>query len=336
MARGVSNFLSEVFLLDTYFESGVLAGVPISYLFFEGILVILIMGIFGAGFFLLSRKFSRNFSRKIKIVCLLILSVLLCCLFWGSIIEPRRIVIRRFNIENKKLPELKLLIISDLHASIFKSKRFFSRVVKKINSEQDIDAVFILGDTVWGDSRKYLSLLQDFSRISLKPKFVVLGNHDHFKDKKKNERQVKKIREFFESMGILELNNDAVLWREKNVNVVGVDDLFLGFDDLKKALGDIKNSNLPTIFLSHSPDIFAKFEKKDYPDLILSGHTHCGQVRFPIIGSVGSTLPIKYKKDIRKHWNKEKNLFVTCGLGEVGIRARFLNPPEIVILEINS
>jgi len=115
-----------------------------------------------------------------------------------------------------------------------------------------------------------------------------------------------------------------------------VDDNDTGFHDLEKTFKNTGDE--PKILLAHSPDIVDDLDKKNIPDLILSGHAHCGQIRLPVIGALPFIIPTKHGKSMNRHlYNLENTkIFVTCGVGEVGTRARLFNPPEVVVLKIND
>ena len=70
-------------------------------------------------------------------------------------------------------------------------------------------------------------------------------------------------------------------------------------------------------------------------DLVLSGHTHGGEIRLPFIGPVGpmpTVLPREYDKGYKEY--KGIPVFITSGVGSTGTRVRLFNPPEIVVLTI--
>ncbi len=83
---------------------------------------------------------------------------------------------------------------------------------------------------------------------------------------------------------ILNNKNTQVTKKGVTLNFLGVDDVSTGQEDLEKAFNNI-DQELYTILLSHSPGIIEKYNNIP-ADLILSGHTHGGQVRFPFIGAL--------------------------------------------------
>ena len=123
--------------------------------------------------------------------------------------------------------------------------------------------------------------------------------------------------------GLTVLKNKNIFWPEKNTWIVGLDDNYWGFHDLKKAFSDVPK-NTPTILLAHSPDIVDELTEDRKPNLILSAHTHCGQIRLPFLGALPFTIPTQNGKKFEGglyDLGKTK-LFVTCGVGETGTRAR--------------
>ena len=88
------------------------------------------------------------------------------------------------------------------------------------------------------------------------------------------------------------------------------------------------------IALAHNPDVFPRLPQS--VPLLLAGHTHGGQVRFPFIGSV--IHPSNYgQRYARGHiYESGHHLFVTTGIGTSIVRVRFNVPPEIVLLTVKS
>ena len=90
------------------------------------------------------------------------------------------------------------------------------------------------------------------------------------------------------------------------------------------------------ILLYHSPDLAPKAAELDY-DLQLSGHTHGGQIRIPLIGALYTSSLLGKRYEAGRYEVGDMTLYVTRGLGMEGKaapRVRFLCPPEIVLWEI--
>jgi len=249
---------------------------------------------------------------------------------YGSYIEPKKLVVKEFNISIPELPELRVGLIADIHVGPYKGQEWMKKVVKEINT-LELDILLIPGDFMFGGAEKYVEELAPLEDLKVEKKFATLGNHDHDIAEPRNTIQSKGVSEALRNLGIKELKNSRYFWEEQGIWIAGVDDNDLGYDDINGAIGGIEKE--PIIFLAHSPDIVDELEV--LPSLIVSGHTHCGQIRFPWIGAVPFTIPTSNGKELARYFYPEKNLFITCGLGEVGPRARLLNPPEIVVLNVN-
>ena len=170
------------------------------------------------------------------------------------------------------------------------------------------------------------------------------GNHDagcyldiHQQAYKTVDR-TKALEDFLEPKGIRFLKNQHVVvtLHSQKIAIVGVDDAFMQECNLEKALHNIP-THTPRILLSHNPDIIRDPLSHDC-DLIVSGHTHGGQIRLPFIGALGpipTRISKKYDQGSFK-LNKKCTLFITHGIGETWARARLFCPPEIVCMEINE
>jgi predicted MPP superfamily phosphohydrolase len=300
----------------------------ITFLFDSLVITFLIFGLF---LFLKlwpkpkSSSSSQTLSCSKRIFLLIILTFFWLLAFYSSFIEPEIIIVNRQNIDLKRYQgrPFRLVLVSDFHANSYLQKLFFKRIVKKIKTLSP-DFVFIAGDFIDSQKQqiKYLSSLQEITKQF--PTFAVLGNHDYYGNL--NEQELEKLQ-------IQVLKNQAVLLKEK-IWLIGVDDLTLGTPNLNQALKNIPDNNQIRLILTHNPDIILDPLSRQ-ADLILTGHTHGGQLRLPFIGPL---LPLpthlgrKYDKGLFEL--NETKLFITSGVGNFGPRARLFNPPEIVILTI--
>ncbi|MBT3834756.1 metallophosphoesterase [Candidatus Peribacteria bacterium] len=118
----------------------------------------------------------------------------------------------------------------------------------------------------------------------------------------------------------------------KKLYIAGVNDACTGRDDLELALPKPQQKSA-IILMAHDPSVILD-DKIKYAHLIVSGHTHGGQIRLPFIGpliSLPTQLGRKYDQGLFAI-DKDTNLFISRGLGESGARARLFAPPEIVLL----
>jgi predicted MPP superfamily phosphohydrolase len=251
-------------------------------------------------------------------------------------IEPHELSIERLDIFLPRLtPEFdgfKIALMSDLHYGAYIEQLIQSAVDQA--SKAVVDVALLTGDFVsWHHDHgvrgardaagcgRVLSGLR--TRFGL---FGVLGNHDY-------APRAEIVSEPLQAMGIRVLNNVAIPIERNNsrIWIAGVDDALEGTPDIGAALSKTPKSE-PTILLAHEPD-FAD-EVLEYPvDLQLSGHSHGGQVRFPLIGApVLPRMGEKYAMGLYRVGKMQ--LYTNRGLGMIGPRIRFNCPPELTLLTL--
>lgn len=170
--------------------------------------------------------------------------------------------------------------------------------------------------------------------------YAVLGNND---GRYGDERVAAELRR----VGITVLQNQAAVIERSGhrLRILGLRDHYHmdspnAFDvEIAAALASAGDGG-DLIVLEHSPDIFDAMQKMKPPagdfKLMLTGHTHGGQIRLPILGSpiVPSNFGQRYA---RGHINENgKHLFVTTGIGTSILPIRFLVPPEIALVTVVS
>lgn len=227
-------------------------------------------------------------------------------------------------IKNLKKP-ISIVHLSDIHLGKSIKKDFLERIVKSVNSSNP-DIVVITGDLIdlkVKDIEDNLDPLRDIS--SKYGTYFVLGNHEYF-------HGPYAIKSYIKSLGVKVLENESLVIGE-NINLLGVYDISgyrFGYlkPDLSKAL--LKSDpNLPNILLSHQPKI-VKYMRNEPIDLILSGHTHGGQI-FPF--GLLVLLDQPYLGGLYKH-NEKTKVFVNKGAGYWGPPVRVLAQNEIVKIEL--
>ena len=236
-------------------------------------------------------------------------------------------IIKEVDIKIKGLKkELNIVQISDVHIGKSLGKEFLENIVKDINT-LNADIVVITGDLVdlhVDEIDDKLDALKDIkSRFGV---YFVSGNHEYF-------HGVEAICSFLESLHVKVLTNENVVINNQ-INLAGITDLMgrrLGIlkPDLKKALLHVE-PELPTVLLAHQPKI-TKELKDEKIDLILSGHTHAGQI-FPF--GLLVLLDQPYLSGLYQHSEKTQ-IFVSSGAGYWGPPIRILAPSEIVSIKLN-
>lgn len=268
-----------------------------------------------------------NFYR-IVIISLIIFGILISRIYF----EVNTFEIKDFILKSKKIPKgqrIKILHISDLHNKKFPNNN--EKLLKEIK-DQEPDIIVLTGDIIDGKTEGFddvYNLLQALVSIN-KNTYFVSGNHE-WRNAKKDL-----FIDGIKNIGIKVINNsnEALTQDNFSINVCGIDDPYTDHEDTDLAFNNI-NTDSFTILLSHSPDIVPK--NNNLPcDLILCGHTHGGQIRFPFIGGViapGQGFFPKYDKGVYK-LNSDTILFINSGLGTSGFPIRFLNKSQICFITL--
>jgi predicted MPP superfamily phosphohydrolase len=156
--------------------------------------------------------------------------------------------------------------------------------------------------------------------------FGILGNHD-----------AAEIAFALDEMGIGMLINDAVEIRRgtQSIWLAGIDDPFdYQCDDLPGALQKVP-ANAFKILLAHTPELYEPAFQQGI-NLYLSGHTHAGQIRFPVVGSLrnNADCPSAYTYG---HWqHKKMHGYTSAGVGCSSLPVRFNCPPEATCIRLSS
>jgi uncharacterized protein len=208
----------------------------------------------------------------------------------------------------------------------------------KATLQQQPDLVLLTGDLVHGDSfakhgKKGYIMLEAFAQ-ALEPlasvpmgAYAVLGNHDYAL-RWSGAAEIPDLIRSLEQHKIPMLTNTGVSLRS-DLYLGGVDDYWYGVVNSQAAIAGAR-SNQAVLLMSHNPDILPKLSSR--VALMLSGHTHGGQVRIPGIGALASVT--KYGERYQQGFIQEDALgFVSRGLGTGTIPIRLFCPAELVILE---
>jgi predicted MPP superfamily phosphohydrolase len=258
--------------------------------------------------------------------------------FWGFLIEPGRLVVREQTIRIDNWPQqldgLRIAVLSDIHADDwFVDDKKLRTIVERTNQLQP-ELIVILGDYM--SSNGHVTRRVEPERVGAILKdlraplgvYSVLGNHDWW-------YSGIQVRRGLEKNGIQVLENEVIHFdvRGTQLWLVGLADLWTQRQAIADTVAMVPEG-APVIALTHNPDIFPDLPQR--VPLLLAGHTHGGQVRLPLIGSVveSSDFGDRY---VRGHvFENNHHLFVTTGIGTSIVPVRFGVTPEVVLLTIRA
>ncbi len=269
------------------------------------------------------KKFSRR--KFIKRGILASIGLILLDAFW---FERYIIDWNYFDISKSEENKVKIIQISDLH---FDQLQYFHKsIAKKINSIKP-DLLFITGDSV--DNTQKINALNEFLQLidySI-PKYAITGNWEYW-----GNVDLTKLKSVYSQNNceLLINENRTISIRNREISIIGIDDLVGGNANFEKAIENLKDTKT-NLVLSHCPqhrDIIVQQKGKLAIDLVLSGHTHGGQITF--LGFV----PFKPQGSGKylKGWYKdvEPKMYISKGIGTSILPIRLGARAEMVAMEI--
>ena len=252
---------------------------------------------------------------------------------WG---EPGWLQVGRHDVRiNPNLPKLRVLHISDLHASPVVSLEQISDAID-LGLSLKPDLVCLTGDYITRKYDYFDQLAQILKRLSaVAPSFACLGNHDGGKwSARWGYADTTNVERMLSNAGVTLLRNRSASLTANNrpLKLVGVGDIWAEDLDAPKAFTGIQKAPGETIvLLSHNPDSKTKVQKFPW-NLMLCGHTHGGQLWIPFIGA--PFAPVRDRRFVKglRRWN-DRWIHVTKGVGNLhGLRLNC--PPEVSLLTL--
>ena len=246
-------------------------------------------------------------------------------LYWRARRNAERVQLRRHSITSPRLPAafdgFTILQLSDLHADM--NEGAMQRLIKLL-PDLSYDICVLTGDYRGKTFGPYAATIEGLARVcSLLrgPVYGVLGNHDTI-------RMVPAM----EEMGIRMLLNEAeAIGRgDGRIHLVGIDDAhYYRVDNIEKAAADIPDDAF-SVLLSHTPEIYRQAAHADF-DLLLSGHTHGGQICLPggIPITLDSVLPRRMGVGSWRYHDMVG--YTSAGVGSCIVPVRLNCPPEVTL-----
>lgn len=276
----------------------------------------------------------QKINYKFVIIILLIIFVFIA--FYNGL------VVRNYTIRTDKLlkdQSIRIVLISDLHNHIYGENQ--KKIVNKIK-KQNPDIIALAGDIADDKvpikgAKLFLEAIKDIAPI-----FYVTGNHEIWSG------EVELIKDIFRSFDVEVLENS---YEEIEINgiklvIAGVDDPEIiryerkqlnWHKEIEEAFADVKDLNGYKILLSHRPEAVEFYNTLPF-DIVLSGHSHGGQVRIPFLLN-GLLAPNqgffpKYAGGVYELENYTH--IVSRGVSFNPLLPRVFNPPEVVVIDVKG
>ncbi|MFB7141994.1 metallophosphoesterase [Gottfriedia sp. NPDC056225] len=239
-------------------------------------------------------------------------------------------VVKESNIQITGLKkELSIMHITDVHLGHHRGKEYLVRIVKETN-ERKPDLVLITGDLVDAETALQPGVLNPLSTFNA-PAYFIEGNHEKYVGSDKSLKLIKQ-------QGVRILHNEVI--ETHDLQIIGLD--YMNADEkafdmhpsdntntIKSVLANLSiNREIPSILMHHSP-VGAKYADEAGIDLMLSGHTHAGQI-FPF--TLLSELIFPYNRGSHEH-GKTK-VVVSEGAGTYMLRGRLGSSNQINLLHL--
>jgi predicted MPP superfamily phosphohydrolase len=240
--------------------------------------------------------------------------------------------VTRHEVEIENLPAsfdgYRIAFLTDTHVASFLRRDFYREVVRQTLAF-DPDLILLGGDFVTWE--KHIPLMAEVLLTDLRARdgvHAVLGNHDYWAN-------AEAVVEAMTSHGVEFIVNRSLRIRRGSeaIALLGIDEIYRGTPDLEAAFGGI-DPQTPRIGVSHHPDIVDRLEDRRV-DLLLCGHTHGGQIRFPFFGSV--VVPSRHEARYASGFHRagEVLMYVSRGVGAIP-PLRILCRPEVATFTLKG
>lgn len=258
---------------------------------------------------------------------------------YSTFVEPHRLAVTQHHLRlagwPRALDGLTVAHLTDLHRSKIISRDYLQRCIARTNALQP-DLLLVTGDYLtqehYGDRAAAEALVADVADCLGQARarygvFASLGNHDHWFDGDTVTRHLQNA-----GIPVLRNQNNAVSINGTWLPVIGLGDLWTEGVDETKAFAGVPDA--PALVLMHNPDTFEHWSRPG-SHLILSGHTHGGQVNLPLIGPpvVPSRYGAKYAHGLFRR--DATYMYVSRGVGMISPGVRFNCRPEIAYFRLH-
>ena len=250
-------------------------------------------------------------------------------------IQNKWIVVSQYSVVNEKIPEdfdeFRVVQVSDFHNAKFGKNNMI--LVEKIMKLKP-DIIVITGDLIdSNDTDIPVAIELSKQLVQIAPTYYVTGNHENWLAQDDKQELLEKL----VNSGVVNLKNEALDLKKNDSSIclIGLNDENLSDETLAKITKDLDQDSYK-ILLAHEPQHFERYAKSSV-DLILSGHAHGGQFRFPIVGGLYAPdqgFQPKYSKGLYREGSS--SMIVSAGLGNSVIKVRLLNHPDLVCVDLSN
>lgn len=269
------------------------------------------------------------------VLCICLVLILLMLLFiYATKIEPYRLSIDSVCFHTTLSESLKVVQISDIQISETFTTDHLKKVIVEIN-EQDPDIVLFTGDLyeIYAEYHDNTALIDTLSAIDAPyGKFAVWGNRDY------GGGTAGQYESILWQSGFQMLQNDGVsimLNNGEKLLVAGLDDALLGKPDVTPIAEEFQIAEHSfSILMTHEPDTADLYSDMGF-NLIVSGHSHGGQVNVPFLPKMTTSLAEKYVDGLYQ-LNERTSLYVNSGIGTSRYPIRFGVVPEITVFSLEK
>ena len=256
--------------------------------------------------------------------------------FWGNV----TIGTTHYRIVSDKIPSsfnhYKIVVVSDLHNAEFGKDN--SRLIRLIEKEKP-DMIAITGDFIDSDRTDIGTVERLVQKlVEIAPCYYVTGNHEAW-----SGEQYQELEKFLLDESVVVLRNESVTLTKdhETIQLAGLDDpdfpnktASLSLHTTEAKLNNMNLTDDYCILLAHRPEDFKTYADLGI-DLVLSGHTHGGQFRIPLIGGiVAPNQGLFPKYDAGLYTENNTTMIISRGIGNSVVPIRFNNRPELISVEL--
>ena len=278
--------------------------------------------------------------KKFLKILLVLFIIVVIVLIYSRFIGTKGLVTKEYKVTSSKISNnfhgLKIVHISDVHYGSTIFEKELDKLTIEVNKIKP-DIIVLTGDLIDDNHYDKDIIIKYLNKMNSKiGKFAVSGNHDN----------IDEFNDIIEKSGFVNLDDDYKLIYNKTNEPIIISGISSNYEDSSKL--DIKTEKfnkymfntlenikpIYSILLIHEPDYIDNLNLDNY-DLILSGHSHGGQVRLPLIGKIYT--PDGSKNYYNEYYKiKNTDLYISYGLGTSKARLRLFNHPSINFYRITN